>query len=157
MILWIPKFFRRTHKLFIYYSKFLWKWFFLNQAEKSQHLTLLQVNIQIKRFYSIISNLKLKLGEENKSSKLRQNCKRSEERWTLNDSCYPCNWLCNYLSVGETPSGETPWPRRSSRGCPYCVWCPQCSSRLGRTLHWNLLRRSQAVRSLLSQGNKWKK
>ena len=54
--------------------------FFKNQAEKSQHLTLLQVNIQIKRFYSIISNLKLKLGEENKSSKLRQNCKRSEER-----------------------------------------------------------------------------
>ena len=46
----------------------------------------------------------IKLGEENKSSKRRQNCKRSEERWTLNDSCYLCNWLCNYLSDCETPA-----------------------------------------------------
>ena len=103
----------------------------------------------------------IKLGEENKSSKRRQNCKRSEERWTLNDSCYLCNWLCNYLSDFEARARLRCWPERPcllSRWCPPPdVWVAQYFFCLGSTLHWNLLRRLPAVRSLLSPANKLKK
>ena len=103
----------------------------------------------------------IKLGVENKSSKRRQNCKRSEERWTLNDSCYLCNWLCNYLSGREAPSRwrwwldppclQTRWSPSREVGGAECFFC------LGSTLHWNLLRRLPTVRSPLSQANKLKK
>ena len=81
----------------------------------------------------------IKLGEENKSSKRRQNCKRSEERWTLNDSCYLCNWLCNYPWKRQGRVGLRCWP---DTPCLQAGWSPaRYFFGLGSTLHWNLLRR----------------